>query len=170
MCCATQDSDKVPNNPPTAASCTYTPVLFSSPVSNGCCTDGADLNGMAVLNACQQIQERLQPLIDRYPELSGPANFANLCNAAYFERINLMANGFYASPHGAEYQWPEWMDTDDNSARGDAWNYFAFGVGCAEVEVDCLTGVWRAVRCDVIMDVGQSLNAAIDIGESSDCS
>ena len=128
---------------------------------------------MAVLNACQQIQERLQPLIDRYPEQfcvkRDKANFANLCNAAYYERINLMANGFYASPHGAEYQWPEQMDTDDNSARGDAWNYFAFGVGCAEVEVDCLTGVWRAVRCDVIMDVGQSLNAAIDIGESSDC-
>ena len=100
--CATQDSDKVPNNPPTAASCTYTISLFVSgpPKPGGCCTDGADLNGMAVLNACQQIQERLQPLIDRYPEFSGPANFASLCNAAYYERINLMATGFYASPHG----------------------------------------------------------------------
>jgi hypothetical protein len=51
---------------------------------------------------------------------------------------------------GAEYRFE--LETDDNSARGDMWNYFAFGVGCAEVEVDCLTGTWRAVRCDVIMD------------------
>lgn len=47
------DSDKVPNNPPTAAS--Y----------------GADLNGMAVLNACQKINARLQPLRERYPEKLG---------------------------------------------------------------------------------------------------
>jgi xanthine dehydrogenase/oxidase len=79
------------------------------------------------------------------------------------ERIELMAEGFYASPHGAEYQFG--MATDDNSKRGDIWNYFAFGVGCAEVEVDTLTGVWRALRCDVIMDVGNSLNVALDIGQ-----
>lgn len=107
---------------------------------------------------------RLQPLVDLHPEkLAGRANFKNLCQAAYYERINLMAEGFYASPHGAEYQFG--METDDNSKRGDIWNYFAFGVGVAEVEVDCLTGVWRAVRCDVIMDVGSTLNAALDIGQ-----
>jgi hypothetical protein len=45
------------------------------------------------------------------------------------------------------------------------WNYFAFGVACSEVELDTLTGVYRALRCDVVMDVGETLNAALDVGQ-----
>lgn len=45
------------------------------------------------------------------------------------------------------------------------WNYYAFGAAVAEVEVDTLSGNWQARRCDVVMDVGQTLNAAIDVGQ-----
>lgn len=77
-------SDKVPNNPPTAAS--Y----------------GSDLNGMAVLNACEKIARRLAPLKAKHPEKLN--DFAALAKAAWYERVSLMAEGFYAPPRGSEYK------------------------------------------------------------------
>lgn len=33
------------------------------------------------------------------------------------------------------------------------------------MEVDCLTGDARVVRADILMDIGASINPAIDIGQ-----
>ncbi|KAJ2752813.1 hypothetical protein IWQ56_006690, partial [Coemansia nantahalensis] len=43
--------------------------------------------------------------------------------------------------------------------------YFTQGVALAEVELDTLTGAHATRRVDIIMDVGRSLNKAIDIGQ-----
>lgn len=40
-----------------------------------------------------------------------------------------------------------------------------FGVGMSLVEIDCLTGDHLVLQSDIIMDLGQSLNPAIDIGQ-----
>eukprot|EP00656_Telonema_subtile_P032035 TRINITY_DN35102_c0_g1_i1.p1 TRINITY_DN35102_c0_g1~~TRINITY_DN35102_c0_g1_i1.p1 ORF type:complete len:241 (+),score=63.79 TRINITY_DN35102_c0_g1_i1:466-1188(+) len=134
-------SDKVPNTAPTAASV------------------GSDIHGMAVLNACEKIKARLKPFKLRHPDWT----FNQLCEAAWFERIDMAAEGYYATPAGAEYDFG--MKTDDNAERGEMWNYFCFGLALAEVRVDTMTGSFVVEKADVIMDVGESLNPAIDIGQ-----
>jgi len=75
---------------------------------------------------------------------------------AYSQRINLSAQGFYTSPHtGLNWE----------TGKGDMFNYFAYGASCSEVEVDCLTGDFTVLRTDIVNDVGDSINPAIDIGQ-----
>ena len=54
---------------------------------------------------------------------------------------------------------------DWSVGQGTVFKYFSYGVACSEVEVDTLTGDHHVVRTDIVMDVGESLNPAIDIGQ-----
>jgi len=51
------------------------------------------------------------------------------------------------------------------SPSGTPFNYFCYGASTSEVELDCLTGDLTVLRTDLIMDVGDSLNPAIDVGQ-----
>ena len=53
----------------------------------------------------------------------------------------------------------------ENAWRGHPFNYFTQGVALAEVEIDVLTGDHRVISADVLVDVGSSINPAIDIGQ-----
>ncbi|KAI7829410.1 putative xanthine dehydrogenase HxA [Gamsiella multidivaricata] len=110
----------------------------------------SDINGMAVQDACNQINERLSPY-----RAKGLA-WHEIVHLAYFDRVNLSANGFYKVP-GVGYNW------ETNS--GQLNSYFTFGVAISEVEVDMLTGTHTILRSDVSMDLGRSINPAIDIGQ-----
>ncbi|KAF2768208.1 xanthine dehydrogenase [Teratosphaeria nubilosa] len=113
----------------------------------------SDLNGYAIWNACTQLNERLQP----YREKMGPeASMKDLAHAAYFDRVNLSANGFYKTPE-IGYVW--------GPNTGQMYFYFTQGVAAAEVEIDSLTGDWTCRRADIKMDVGRSINPAIDYGQ-----
>lgn len=113
----------------------------------------SDLNGYAIFNACEQINARLAP----YREKLGPsATMKELAHAAYFDRVNLSANGFYKTPE-IGYTWGE--------NTGKMFFYFTQGVTAAEVEIDCLTGTWTCLRADIKMDVGRSINPSIDYGQ-----
>ncbi|PNY28942.1 Xanthine dehydrogenase [Tolypocladium capitatum] len=113
----------------------------------------SDLNGYAIYNACKQLNERLAP----YREKLGPgATMKELAHAAYFDRVNLSAQGFYKTPD-IGYSWGE--------NKGKMFFYFTQGVAAAEVEVDTLTGTWTCIRADIKMDVGQSINPSIDYGQ-----
>jgi len=119
-----------------------------------------DLYGMATLDACDQINRRLDPLRKQHPS----ADWVSLINIAFFDRVDLSAHGYHkVDPARVGYDWDK--DCLDNAERGMAFNYFTMGVACTEVEIDCLTGDSQVIRADILMDVGKSINPAIDIGQ-----
>lgn len=74
----------------------------------------------------------------------------------HFERIDLSAHGFYVTPG---------VNFDFKIGKGAPFNYFTYGASFAEVEIDTLTGDFHTLSADVVMDLGRSLNPAIDIGQ-----
>uniref|UniRef100_A0AAR2K4L4 Xanthine dehydrogenase/oxidase n=1 Tax=Pygocentrus nattereri TaxID=42514 RepID=A0AAR2K4L4_PYGNA len=127
-------TNTVPNTSPTAASAS------------------SDLNGMAVYNACQTLLQRLDPYKARNPK----GSWEDWVKAAYFDRVNLSANGFYRTPD---------LGYDFETNSGHPFNYFSYGVAVSEVEIDCLTGSHKNLHTSIVMDVGKSLNPALDIGQ-----
>lgn len=149
-------TDKVPNTSATAAS------------------SGADLNGGAVKNACEQISARLAEVAARqlniHPDDVRFANgtvtgigfhdrdiaFADLVHDAYFQRVPLWAAGYYRT---------EGLHWDSARMQGEPFKYFSYGAAVSEVEVDAFTGAYRLLRTDIIHDVGDSLSPLIDVGQ-----
>ncbi|EMP24535.1 Xanthine dehydrogenase/oxidase [Chelonia mydas] len=111
-----------------------------------------DLNGMAVFRACETILERLKPFKRSNPK----GSWKDWVGAAYVDCVSLSATGFYRIPD---------LRYDYEKNEGNPFNYFSYGVACSEVEIDCLTGDHKNLRTDIVMDVGTSLNPAIDIGQ-----
>uniref|UniRef100_A0A0N5AMQ3 xanthine dehydrogenase n=1 Tax=Syphacia muris TaxID=451379 RepID=A0A0N5AMQ3_9BILA len=128
-------TETVPNGSPTAAS------------------SGSDLNGIAVKDACDKINQRLQPIKDAHPDYT----WEQIVEKAYLSRVPLFSSGF-GIIHSEV--------VDFESGRGaEMFGYCTYGAACSEVEVDCLTGDHKIIRSDIVMDVGESLNPAIDIGQ-----
>ncbi|CAB3405985.1 unnamed protein product [Caenorhabditis bovis] len=128
-------TDKVPNASATAASV------------------GSDMNGLAVQDACRQLMERLAPFKKANPE----GVWEDWVRAAYVDRVSLSASGFGIIHH-------EPVDFF-NGKGAELFGYSVYGTACCEVEVDCLTGDHHLLRTDIVMDVGESLNPAVDIGQ-----
>ena len=57
---------------------------------------------------------------------------------AYADRVNLSAQGFYFTPD-IGYDW--------SKGEGRPYNYYTYGIGCSEVEVDTLTGDFKVSVC-----------------------
>ncbi len=95
---------------------------------------------------------RLKPVMDEDPE----GGWVKWVQSAYHRRISLSVQGFYATP-GLDFDWEK--------GRGNLYAYFSYGAAVAEVEVDTLTGDFTVLRTDIVMDVGDSINPAIDIGQ-----
>ncbi|OTB10006.1 hypothetical protein K445DRAFT_323399 [Daldinia sp. EC12] len=130
-------TDQVANPSPTAAS------------------SGSDLNGMAVKNACDQLNERLAPYRERFGR---DAPMSVIAHAAYRDRVNLAANGFWKMPK-IGYKWGNYKDPLP------MYYYFTQGVAITEAELDLLTGDHTVLRTDIMMDVGRSINPSIDYGQ-----
>ncbi|OJA04662.1 xanthine dehydrogenase molybdopterin binding subunit [Halomonas sp. QHL1] len=152
-------TDKVPNTSPTAAS------------------SGADLNGMAARDAASKLRERLFDfatahysegldregmrledgmLVAGFGESERTIPWGELVQTAYLNRISLSEKGFYATPL---------IHYDRSVGQGRPFYYYAFGAAVAEVSVDTLSGEYQVNRVDILHDVGDSLNPAIDIGQ-----
>ncbi|CAM6083475.1 unnamed protein product [Calypogeia fissa] len=112
----------------------------------------SDMYGAAVLNACEQINARLSHLSKEMPQ----ASFAAVVLAGYLQRIDLSAHGFFITPD-IGFEW--------DVGKGRPFAYYTFGTAFAETEIDTLTGDFYLRRVDIVMDLGHSLNPAIDIGQ-----
>ncbi|RKT03334.1 xanthine dehydrogenase molybdenum binding subunit apoprotein [Streptomyces sp. 3211.6] len=148
-------TDKVPNTSATAASA------------------GADLNGAAVKNACEQLRGRLLEvagtqlganasdvrIVEGVARALGSDRelaWDDLVRTAYLQRVQLSAAGFYRT---------EGLHWDAKAFKGSPFKYFAHGAAATEVEVDGFTGAYRIRRVDIVHDVGDSLSPMIDIGQ-----
>ena len=147
------NTGKVPNTSPTAAS------------------SGADLNGKAAEIAALMIKERLVEMLCRLHKCAADQvefrngvvkvpghhfTFTEIANLAWLNQVPLSATGFYKVP-GIHY--------DRAAGRGQPFYYFSYGAACSEVVIDTLTGEYRLLRTDILHDVGNSLNPALDIGQ-----
>lgn len=149
-------TDKVPNTSATAAS------------------TGADLNGAAVKDACEKIKARLAGVAAQRFGVN-PADvvfedgqvwsiwkpeerlaFAEVVRAAYAQRVQLFADGFYRTPG---------LHWDKARMQGKPFHYFAYGAAVSEVEVDGFTGQYALRRVDILHDVGDSLSPLVDLGQ-----
>ncbi|MBM3567783.1 MAG: xanthine dehydrogenase molybdopterin binding subunit [Alphaproteobacteria bacterium] len=146
-------TDKVPNTSATAASA------------------GTDLNGKAAADAADKIKRRLIAFGAEHFKVppdrirftaqgievgTRRLTFAELVGQAYMARVQLWDSGFYATPE---------IHFDRERQRGNPFYYFAYGAACSEALIDVLTGESRILRADLLHDVGNSINPAIDLGQ-----
>ncbi|EGC48319.1 xanthine dehydrogenase [Histoplasma capsulatum var. duboisii H88] len=120
-------------------------------------SSGSDLNGMAVKNACDQLNERLKPYWEKFGR---DAPLSKIAHAAYRDRVNLVATGYWKMPKIGHV----WGDYNPETVK-PMYYYFTQGVACTEIELDVLTGDHTVLRTDIKMDVGRSINPAIDYGQ-----
>jgi xanthine dehydrogenase large subunit len=157
------NTSKVPNTSATAAS------------------SGTDMNGGAVKNAIETLKGRiaecvasmfnekkpsLQTLKDdirferdmifdrRHPERT--IGFAEAMPQMVLRRVSLSSSGYFRTPG---------IGWDKEKGVGTPFRYFAFGMAVSELLVDTLTGATTLLRTDILHDVGDSINPAIDIGQ-----
>jgi xanthine dehydrogenase large subunit len=144
---------KVPNTSATAAS------------------SGSDLNGMAAMQACEEIKSRMAAVAaehfavpaseivfasNRVYASNRSLSFGELAALAWEQRVSLSAAGFYRTP---KIHW------DPATSTGRPFFYFVYGAAAAEVAIDTLTGESRVLRAELVQDCGRSLNPAIDLGQ-----
>ena len=155
------DTQKVPNASATAAS------------------SGADINGAAVNNACDQMRVRLAAVAARMlncsPDtikfIAGQAintlaraensaknavSWQEVVKQAWLDRVGLSVTGFYMTPD---------IKYDFMTLQGKAFYYFCYGAAVTEVEIDTRTGEWWLQKVDIVHDAGKSINPAIDLGQ-----
>jgi xanthine dehydrogenase large subunit len=150
------DTQKVPNASATAAS------------------SGADINGAAIMNACEQLRARLAPVaatmlgcaasdvrfagggVHSVQQIGEIKPWSDLIKQAWLARVGLSVAGFYKTPE---------IGYDFNTLTGRAFYYFCYGAALSEVEIDTLTGEWWLKAADIVHDVGRSINPAIDRGQ-----
>jgi xanthine dehydrogenase large subunit len=150
------NTSRIPNASPTSAS------------------TGADLNGMATRQACEDLLGRLKPFAAqhlRHPTaddvtIRGGVVFLGdqptdlhweaLVKAAQWARVDLGAHAFYATPN---------LHYDLETERGRPFAYYSYGTSITEVQLDVLRGTYAMLAFDVVHDIGRSLTEAVDRGQ-----
>lgn len=151
----TTNTTRVANTSPTAAS------------------SGADLNGNALIVACNKLLRRLKETAAKMADCSiediklenevvlkegqpTDITWEKLVHKAFLSRICLSENGHYSTPH---------IFFDKTKEKGNPFAYHVYGVAAVLVTVDCLRGTYDIDDVLIVHDFGNSLNPVIDKGQ-----
>ncbi len=151
----TTNTSRVANTSPTAAS------------------SGADLNGNALLIACNKLLGRLKSVaataVNCSPEeieirdekvfkngFPADITWEKLVTTAFLGRVSLSAQGHYATPK-------IWFDK--SKEKGQPFAYHVYGTAVVIVRLDCLRGTYKIEKVQIVHDFGNSLNPSIDMGQ-----
>ncbi|MEM9588784.1 MAG: xanthine dehydrogenase molybdopterin binding subunit [Planctomycetota bacterium] len=165
--------------PPADVSLMTTSTEKNNNTSPTAASAGTDLNGTAAVIACGQIRSRMAAFAasvfadsQSVPVAASSIQFtdgrvvvdgglmsmpfAEFCDLARRERIDLGQRSFYATPG---------VDFDRDRGQGNPFFYFTSGAAVAEVTIDRFTGETVVDRVDLLMDVGEMINPGIDAGQ-----
>lgn len=149
------NTTRVANTSPTAASAT------------------ADLNGKALLMACNSIKERLKLVASKQlsvsidsiefkdgfvykNEIKSDLKWENLVLDAFVQRVNLSENAHYSTPE---------IHFDKTKEKGHPFAYHVYGTAITTVKLDCLRGTYDIEDVSIVHDFGKSMNPTIDLGQ-----
>ena len=151
----TTNTGRVANTSPTAAS------------------SGADLNGKALQQACNELLVRIKETAARMTNTS-PGQIAildenviangeeteirweELIKTAFLHRVNLSQTGHYATPL---------IYFDRSTQKGSPFTYHVYGTALTTVTLDCLRGRYWVDSVQIVHDFGNSMNSALDLGQ-----
>jgi xanthine dehydrogenase large subunit len=149
------NTSRVANTSPTAAS------------------SGADLNGNALLIACNGLLKRLKntaaEMLGCNPDeitieneiicretVKTDISWEKLVETAFLSRICLTENGHYATPV---------ITFDKTIEKGHPFAYHVYGTAIITITLDCLRGTYEIDKVLIVHDFGNSINPAIDNGQ-----
>lgn len=150
------NTTRIANMSPTAASAT------------------ADLNGKALLKACNKLKKRLSKVVQEELSLKTAAvisyqnhcvfvdgkktslSWKDLILTAFLQRINLSEHAHYATPE---------IHFDKTKEKGHPFAYHVYGTAMTAVTVDCIRGTCELDSVEIVHDFGKSMNKGIDIGQ-----
>ncbi len=108
----------------------------------------SDLIGRAIINACDELKEKLR-------KING--TFQEKVKKAYIEGVTLSSTGVYTAPR---------LQYDYDKQEGDISYFFVWGAALSIVELDIISGNFRLLKSDIVQDCGKSLNPHLDVGQA----
>lgn len=152
----TTNTTRVANTSPTAASST------------------ADLNGKALLKACNNLKERLKTVAVKKLQLKKEdivtfienhvfvnnqksiLSWEQLIMDTFLSRVNLSEHAHYATPR---------IYFDKSKEKGHPFAYHVYGTAITTVTLDCIRGIYEFDSVEIVHDFGKSMNKGIDMGQ-----
>ncbi|MDU8885162.1 molybdopterin cofactor-binding domain-containing protein [Yeosuana sp. MJ-SS3] len=152
----TTNTTRVANTSPSAASST------------------ADLNGKALLKACNSLLDRLIIVASEDLNVSVESitlkyefvyiddkktnlSWTELISKAMLNRVALTENAHYATPE---------IHFDKTKEKGHPFAYHVYGTAITIVTVDCTRGTYEFDAVKIVHDYGKSMSEGIDLGQA----
>ena len=151
------NTSRVSNTSPTAAS------------------KGTDLNGFAVIDACNILNDRLKKAAAEefnetdistisilnekiyYEGEPTTFTFSDLVKKAYNKRISLTAQAHHSTPE---------INFNASTNKGHPFAYHVYGSAVIQATLDCLRGIYEIDSVKVVHDFGESFHPIIDLGQA----